>query len=222
VGSVIVPNHPGLFSAAGLMAADLRIDDSQTVLHILRPEVLDEIGAWYRASARRVTQRLLSDGIPGDRIRVVGSADCRYLGQGFELQVPLSGWDRPSLGELVEDFHQLHSRTFGHTAPTEAIELVTLRLSGFGGLPRPKRSRIATGNREPRQSAVTERRKVELPGSPHRQEVPVLARPGLRAGNVVAGPAIIEEMDSTTVILAGQEAKVDLQGSLWIQEGARR
>jgi N-methylhydantoinase A len=222
VGSVIVPNHPGLFSAAGLMAADLRIDDSQTVLHILRPEVLDEVGAWYRASARRVTQRLLADGIPGDRIRVVGSAACRYLGQGFELQVPLSGWDRPSLGELGEDFHQLHSRTFGHTAPTEAIELVTLRLSGFGGLPRPKRSRIATGNPEPRQSAVTERRKVVLPGSPHRQEVPVLARPGLRAGNVVAGPAIIEEMDSTTVILAGQEAEVDLHGSLWIQEGARR
>lgn len=222
LGSVVIPTHPGLFSAAGLVAADLRIDESQTVLRALDPSSFGELSSWYRDARGRITAQLREDGIPRSRIRLVGSADCRYLGQGFELQVPLRGLTKPALGKLAEDFHELHGRTYGHVARDEVIELVTLRLSGFGGLDRPEAPPIRSGGRQPARDAVIGRREILLPGARTRRRVSVLAREALRARNVVSGPAIVEEMDSTTLILGGQEAKVDRHGNLWIREGSRR
>ncbi|MEX0988952.1 MAG: hydantoinase/oxoprolinase family protein [Actinomycetota bacterium] len=222
LGSVVVPRHPGLFSAAGLVAADLRIDESQTVLRTVEPGETDELAAWYRAAAKRVTVQLREDGIPKTKIRLVGSADCRYLGQGFELQVPLRGLTPAALRRLVGDFHELHERTYGHVARDEAVELVTLRLSGFGGLPRPERLPVASGGRDPVRGAVVGARQVRLPGGRRRGKVPILAREELRARNRIVGPAIVEEMDSTTVLLPGQTATVDRDGNLWIREGGGR
>lgn len=222
LGAVVVPTHPGLFSAAGLVAADLRIDESQTVLRVLRPEGLDELVGWYRDATRRIVAQLREDGIPRSRIRLVGSVDCRYLGQGYELSVPLRGLGKVALARLAEDFHELHARTYGHVNREEAVEVVTLRLSGFGALPRPASAPIPTGAPEPVRDAIVGRRDVVLPGGWRRRRVPILRRERLRARNRVAGPAIIEEMDSTTLILPGQEAKVDRFGNLWIQEGGGR
>jgi N-methylhydantoinase A len=222
LGSVIVPTHPGLFSAAGLVAADLRIDESQTVLRLLEPGGLEDVISWYRDASRQVTEQLREDGIPRSRTRIVASADCRYLGQGFELSVPLRTVGRTGLARLGDDFHELHARTYGHTARDEAIELVTLRVSGFGELPHPEPPPVSRGSREPGRGAFLGRRAVLLPDSQARRPLPVLARDRLRAGNRIAGPAIVEEMDSTTLVLPGQEARVDREGNLWIREGGRR
>lgn len=222
LGSVVIPRHPGLFSAVGLVAADLRIDESQTVLRTVEPGETVELAAWYRDASERVTAQLREDGIPRSKIRLVGSADCRYLGQGFELQVPLRGLGPAALRRLVGDFHELHGRTYGHVARDEAVELVTLRLSGFGGLPKPEPSPVPSGGREPVRGAVVGVRHVRLPGSRRRRKVPILARDELRARNRILGPAIVEEMDSTTVLLPGQAATVDRDGNLRIREGGAR
>lgn len=216
LGSVVVPNHPGLFSAAGLVAADLRIDESQTVLRVLHPEAHGDLIAWYREAARRVVARLRDDGIARGRIRLVGSADCRYLGQGYELSVPLRDLTRSGVTGLAEGFHQMHARNYGHVAREESIEIVTLRLSGFGALPKPDPPPIQGGGREPPRGALVGRREMLLPGG--RRRVPLFIRGLLKARNRIVGPAIVEEMDSTTLILPGQEAKVDAYGSVWIRE----
>lgn len=221
LGAVVVPSHPGLFSAAGLVAADLRIDESQTVLRILEPRSIPELMAWYRAAAGRVIAQLREDGIPRSRIRLLASADCRYLGQGFELQVPLKGITASALRRLGADFHELHGRTYGHIAPDEAIEIVTVRLSGFGSHVRPGVRVVAGGGRTPPKEALVGTRAVRLPGSGRPRRTPVFVREFLRARNVIPGPAIIEEMDSTTLILPGQEARVDRFGNLWVNERGR-
>ncbi|HXF74227.1 MAG TPA: hydantoinase/oxoprolinase family protein [Actinomycetota bacterium] len=221
IGAVVVPPHPGLFSAAGLVAADLRIDESRTLLRVLEEVVLGEVATWYREARARVVAQLRADGIPRERIRLVGSVECRYLGQGYELAVPLRGLDGRSLRRLSQDFHALHARTYGHHHPSEAVEVVTLRLSGFGALPRPEPPRVPRGRRDPSWEAGLGAREVLLPGERRGRRVPVFRRDLLRSGNRVVGPAIVEEMDSTTLVLPGQEAIVDGCGDLWLRETGR-
>ncbi len=215
---VVVPRHPGLFSAAGLVAADLRIDDSQTMLRTFDPDRVDDLVAWYRDAAARMLRQLREDGIPRARARLMGAADCRYVGQGFELAVPLRGLGVRDVRGLAERFHVLHERTYGHANRAEPVELVTLRLSGFGTLPAPSPAPLRRGASKPARTALVGERSLLLPRARRRRLVPVLDRETLLAGNRIEGPAIVEEMDSTTLILPGQRAKVDALGNLWIQE----
>ncbi len=216
--AVIVPPHPGLFSAAGLVSADLRLDESQTVMEILEPPSLDELAAWYREARARLADRLRQDGIPRTRIRLVASADCRYLGQGYELSVPLSGPSRGGLARLESAFHELHAATYGHAGHGNPIEVVTLRLSAFGAFTRPDPPLIRSSGPEPDREALAGRRDVLLPGGRRRLPVPVYRREGLAAGNRLIGPAVVEEMDATSLILPGQWGEVDRYGSLWIRQ----
>jgi N-methylhydantoinase A len=222
LATVVVPRHPGLFSASGLMASDVRIDDSRTVLKILESPAIPELAGWYADASRRLTEQLREDGVPQSKMRLLGSVDCRYLGQGFELQVPLRGLRSDAFRRLGADFHELHQRTYGHVSLEEAIELVTLRLSAFGALPTSKTESIEVGGPTPRKDALLGARSVRLPGSGRRARVVVFRRDFLRARNRIKGPAIVEEMDSTTLILPGQHAKVDRFGRLWINEGVSR
>jgi N-methylhydantoinase A len=222
LGAIVVPPHPGLFSASGLMASDVRIDDSRTVLRILEPATVPELTGWYSDASRRLTEQLREDGVSRSKMRLVGGVDCRYLGQGFELQVPLRGFRPDAFDRLAPDFHELHQRTYGHASREEAVELVTLRLSAFGALPTSKASSIEVGGPSPRKDALLGRRAVRLPGSARRSRIPIFGRDLLRARNRIDGPAIVEEMDSTTLILSGQRAKVDRLGHIWINEDALR
>jgi N-methylhydantoinase A len=216
---VVVPMHPGLFSASGLMASDVRIDDSRTVLRVLDPKTVPDLVRWYSDAAERLTTQLRDDGIPRSKTRVVGSVDCRYLGQGFELQVPLRTLRAHAFSYLAADFHTLHGQTYGHVAPDEPIELVTLRLSAFGALRTPPASSIPAGGPTPRREAFVGQRVMRLPGSRGRARIAVFRRDLLRARNRIDGPAIVEEMDSTTLILRGQHGRVDRFGHIWISEG---
>ena len=218
LGGVVIPVHPGLFSASGLVAADLRLDDAQTVLRRFDPAETDELLGWYRDAAARARSQLRADGVAASGIRVLGTVDCRYLGQGFELPVVLGGLTARDVRRIGEDFHALHERTYGHANPGEDVELVTLRLSAFGAIRAPAREEIVRGGPRPPAEATVGSRSVLLPGARRRRAVPVLRREALRARNRVEGPAIVEEMDATTVILPGQQARADRFGNLWIEE----
>ncbi|MEX0626512.1 MAG: hydantoinase/oxoprolinase family protein, partial [Chloroflexota bacterium] len=91
LGEVVVPRRPGLGSADGLLAADLRVDASQTLLQPLDPSVTTEILAWLRTASRELRQQLRRDGVPMATAYASAAVDCRYLGQGYELAVPLAG-----------------------------------------------------------------------------------------------------------------------------------
>ncbi len=209
----VIPRYPGLFSATGLLAADLRIDDAVTVLRVLDSDTVEEVSSWFEDAIAVLTSRLRADGITSDHIRALASIDCRYRGQGYELNVPISG---PVLDtdQVAADFHRIHESTYGHSAE-EPIEAVTLRVSAFGAL---AAGIMTPSPRQPSDPRPISSRTVKLREMPEPASVPVYARDTLDVGSRLVGPAIVEQLDSTTVILEGQTATVDEYENLWIEE----
>jgi N-methylhydantoinase A len=217
LGAVVVPPHPGLFSAQGLMSTSVRIDDAQTMLRPIAPGLEPELLAWYRAARARVVAQLRDDGIPASRVRVVASADCRYEGQGYELELPLGAISAASVRRLPAAFAQRHAAMYGHADPRETVEIVTARVSAFGDLERHVPEPVARGSARPPADARVSERRALVHGLARPARVTVYRRERLRARNVLAGPAIVEQMDSTTVIGRGQRATVDEEGNLWLR-----
>ena len=222
MAGALLPRYPGLFSAAGLVAADLRIDDSRTLLWPLEPSRFDEVLAWYREGGARLTDQLREDGIPRSRTSLAASADCRYAGQGYELTVPTPRTSRAGLRTLRRDFDALHYAVYGHANPDQQVELVAVRLAAFGELPTPEPPPVPRGNASPPEDARIGERRVSLPFQPRALRVPVWRRERLLAANRITGPAIVEQMDATTVLLPGQTATVDATGDVWIRELPRK
>ena len=216
--SLLVPRHPGLFAAAGLVSTDLRIDESRTVLEILEADALPELAAWLKATAGDMTDRLVQDGIARRGVRIIASADCRFVGQGFELNVALPTLTVQGLRSITRRFNDLHLRTYGHTDPEGRVEVVTMRLSAFGALPGIATTTIARAGRVPVEKAVLATTKARLPGGRRLRTLRVYDRERLRAGHRIEGPAIIHEIDATTLLLDGQRARVDTRANMWIEE----
>jgi N-methylhydantoinase A len=215
--SVLVPRHPGLFAAAGLISTDLRVDRSKTVLERLDAPSAAPLAQWYRETANELRATLVADGIPRSAVRVVASADCRYAGQGYELQVPVQSLSRRGVLRLQEQFHLLHRSTYGHHDPTGTVEAVTVRLSAFGGLATHAERALQRAGRSRASSAIMTDCRATFPGAAE-VRVPVYDRELLRAGHTFEGPAIVHQADATTLVLEGQHARVDERASLWIEE----
>jgi N-methylhydantoinase A len=226
--SVLVPRFPGLFAASGLTSTDVRVDDSRTVLSSLRPELYDELAAWYRATGRALTAQLRRDGVAAGSVRLAPSADCRFLGQGYELNVRLPAPGKRGVAALAARFSELHLRTYGHASADQQVEVVNVRLSAFGALPlgpagtpsAPHRAEAEAGmpagqaSGAARVAVVTAR----LPGERAAGRLPVFQRDLIEPGQAIAGPAIVHQLDSTTVVLTGQRARVDALRSMWLEE----
>jgi N-methylhydantoinase A len=217
LASVLVPPHPGLFSAEGLMAASVRIDDAQTILRRLDDDLVPDLLDWYRGSRDRLVARLREDGIPRAKVRIAASADCRYEGQGYDLELPLGRIDRAGVRALHRAFGERHVAMYGHADPLEAVEVVTVRVSAFGDLDRHAPETVARGSRRPPPDARIGDRRAHVHGLDRPETVPVYRRERLRAKNVLDGPAIVEQMDSTVVVGRRQRATVDEEGNLWLR-----
>jgi N-methylhydantoinase A len=210
--SVLVPLHPGNFSALGLLASDVKHDDVRTRVGPLgeRLAVAAELFAEMEAAARR---QLELEGFSHDRQRMLRSVDLRYCGQAFELNVALgeavSGL--PTLAEIAATFHGQHETTYGHANREATIELVNARLSAYGLVDRPAPQRYRSGatSLEP---AEARRAPVWFAGGVH--ECPVWDRERLPERAELRGPALVEEFGATTVIPPGWRAVVDGHGNL--------
>jgi len=209
VPEVIIPPAPGAFSALGLVATDLRRDFARTLyaaLDTLAPARLAE--ALVAMEAEGVAM-LDAAGVPPERRKLLRQADCRYRRQAYELTVPLPPGpvDAASLAALAEAFHARHEQTYGHANRAEPVQLVNLRLSAVGKLPP-----LAIAQPMRAAAARQGRRRVVFGGAA--SEAAILWREGLLPGAAVPGPAVIEALDSTTVIPPGWTARVADHGFL--------
>jgi N-methylhydantoinase A len=217
---VVVPPSPGLLCAVGLAGADERLDAAQTVMIRLVRTAAPALAAWFRAAVGELRNRLAADGISADRAVFQASADCRYVGQGHELSIPLARVLVHDLSGLERAFHAAHLARYGHAAPGEPVEAVTLRLNAVGRLDHPRETVVPRGapDRRPDGAALRGTRHVLLPAAPDRIPVEVWQRDRLRAGDRLAGPCIVEQLDATTLVLAGMRAVVGRRGDLRIRE----
>jgi N-methylhydantoinase A len=210
---VLVPRHPGNFSALGLLASDIKHDDVRTRVGPLaeRWTVLPSLFADMEAAARR---QLELDGFtPADQ-RMRRSLDLRYRGQAFELNLEVAG---ESLDVLTAAFHERHRAMYGHADPTATVELVNARLSAYGTVAKPAAER----HRAPQASmpdALIERRRVWFEGTAH--DCPVWERERLPERAALEGPAIVEEFGATTIVPPGWGGAMDEHGNLRL-EGKR-
>jgi N-methylhydantoinase A len=214
---VLVPLHPGNFSALGLLASDVKHDDVRTRVGPLR-ERLAVAGELFAEMERAARAQLELEGFAPAARRLVRSLDLRYRGQAFELNVAAgeAGADGLELAAIEAAFHRLHLAAYGHANPDAAIELVNARLTAYGTVPKPSAARHAS----PAASlagALAERRIVWFDGAGH--ECPVWDRERLPERAELRGPAVVEEFGATTVVPPAWAGLVDHHGNLRFARG---
>jgi N-methylhydantoinase A len=205
---VLVPRHPGNFSALGLLASDVKHDDVRTRVGLLA-ERFDDLAAVFAEMEAAAGRQLTIDGFGAAEQRLQRSLDLRYRGQAFELSVPFEA----ARAGVEAAFHRRHAVTYGHANPDAPVELVNARLTAWGVVPRPAAERHAGGAPTP-ADALVERRPAWFAGTAH--DCPVWERERLPGGAVLAGPAIVEEFGATTVIPPGWRATLDAHGNLLV------
>jgi N-methylhydantoinase A len=208
IGRVLVPPNPGMFSALGLLAADLFHDYSSPLLQPtgdVDPVRLEEV---FKEMETQGDTTLDEEGVPSDRRSFSRSLDMRYRGQGYELNVATgSPATRASISGSVEAFHAKHRDVYGYAAEDEPVEVVNARLRVVGRMDKPKLVG-RTGTRE--AEASTRRVYFEAPGD--WVDAEVVHRDALVGRG--KGPAVVEQYDSTTVVYPGWSYEPDVLGNL--------
>jgi N-methylhydantoinase A len=204
---VVVPPAPGAFSALGLVATDLKRDYSRTFYADLGAVEPERIAAALEVMAAEGEAMLEAARVPAERRAMLRSADVRYRRQAYELTVPFPDGPvtRASLDALAVAFHDKHRQTYGHANPSEPVQLVNLRLTALGRLPRLELKQHAVTSRPVRE------RRIWFAETGF-AACPVYWREGMSAGASLSGPAIVEAVDATIVIPPGWAAAVDPRG----------
>ena len=213
---VLVPPVPGVSSALGLITADFRHDYVRTVLWKQRQASLGRFKALLGEMQAAALAQMKKEGVAAGLVAFVTASDLRYEGQGFSLPVSFdleefSGWT--GLSPLIQRFHQRHQETYGYHDEQAATEVVNLRLAAIGRLSPATLARLPGRQPDP-GPALEGSRKIYVDGQ--FTDANVYRRSGLGWGSVVRGPAIVEQLDSTTLILPGQRAETDEFGNLMI------
>lgn len=223
---VLVPPHPGVVCALGCLISDVKSDFIRTVHRLVPqgdvPSLIAELREGYKQLEREALTWLDEQGIPVTDTLVIREADIRYLGQSFEILVPISesSLAPADSGALLRAaFHSAYSQAYGHTDPHADIEVINIRVTVVGQTPKPALASSA-GLREPgSRLAPPSWRFVHWSGQ--RGKVAVYQRGALLPGTTISSPAIIEQYDSTTFIPEGYVAKVDHLGSVigeWVND----
>jgi N-methylhydantoinase A len=215
---ILVPRHPGILCALGLLATDLQYDFVRTRLQRPPGYDFDVMRSAYAEIQAEAETRLAEEGVPQSKRVYARSADLRYARQGVEITVDWPGdvVDAASVARLVADFHAKHERLYTFADRDAPVEIVNLNIAATGIMERvalPELTSVAEGafpvpdgerrvNFEDETFAVT----------------PTFRRENLRAGHRVLGPAIVDQLDATTVIFPDQQAAADRHGNLIITE----
>ena len=215
---VLVPRNPGILCAMGLLLTDLRADFASTKLLTLCAAVQGEVAAAFEALSAQAAAWFGDEHIPPDARRTVRTVDMRYAGQNYELPIPVPEGHvmAATLDALAEAFDAAHRRLYGFAAEGEPVQLVTFRIEASGLVPKAAFPAQPDGPADA-SAAVTGRRNVWLPEAGGFVSCPVYDRDRLCPGHCIAGPAVVEQMDATTVILPGMAARVEPYANLILE-----
>jgi N-methylhydantoinase A len=212
---VLVPPNPGAFSALGLLCSDIVHDYVRSEVRDLGDLPPDHAETQFAALESQADEDLAGEGLGGRERHFIRELDLRYAGQGYEIRTPLDGIDvnpvtAASLTEIAARFHELHQTLHGHSAPDQAIEVVSYRVRVRA--PVPKQDLPALDGLSDKAAASKGTRSVTFDGR-SRFEAPVYDRDALTAA-AIEGPAVIEQFDSTTVLPPGWTARLDHYGNI--------
>lgn len=207
---IVVPRNPGIGCALGLLLTDLRANFATTRLATLSETLVPDMAEIFVALQEQADHWFAEEGVASADRRLKRTADLRYHGQNYELaiDVPDGPITPATITALAEGFAAAHKRLYGFVAEGEAVQLVTYRVEAVGLVPK------AAFRPEPdvgpdASHAIIGSREVWFPEAGGFVACPIYDRDKLKSGNRFAGPAIVEQMDSTTVLLPGMSATVE-------------
>jgi N-methylhydantoinase A len=214
--TIVVPPGPGVLSALGLLVSNLKAEFTRTCLQ--------KAGAFDAATVARVFGELESEAVawldaeavPAESRRITWHASLRYQHQGFELNVPWPSRDvtDTSAAAAVAAFHRLHERLYTFAQEDTPVEIVTLRVDARGVFPAPSLRELPPAG--PIADARIGTQTVSLASGP--AAAAIYARDRLGAGARIDGPAILTQLDATTLLLPGQVGRIDRFGSLIVTD----
>jgi N-methylhydantoinase A len=207
ISRVLVPPHPGVLCAAGSLVADMRRDFVRSLHRVLDANAMREIASILNGLAAAGTAWLEAQNLAFAERRVEWSADVRYLGQSFEISIPLS---ETELSETAfrASFHRAYEALYGYMDESAALEIRDLRVTAIGVSPKPALARLEPRSGDPRRRERT----IFLDGRDMRAAV--YDRDELPAGFGFSGPAIVEQFDTTVFITPEFTVSVDVYGNL--------
>ncbi len=211
IGTVVIPRAPGTFSAYGMLAADMRREYAQTYRAPLTAAGLRDVQATFTALAEEATAWLAAAGVASEETTLDYALDVRYVGQNYSVTIPVErDADEASVKAAFDATHQ---QRYSHSAPAEAAEIIAARASIAGRRAKPVLAPLPTGTGTPAAASVLGRRVVRFDPRIEVDAV-VYDRAGLRAGDAFAGPAILQEDGSATVVPPGVNVAVHVSGHL--------
>jgi N-methylhydantoinase A len=218
---IIVPRAPGHFCAFGMLHSDLRYDFVRTWFTRLEDAPFGDIERVYAELVAQGKKALAESAVRFAGTTIAYAADMRYVGQEHPVTVDLSPavFKKRNRDAIKHHFDEVHQLRYGTSAPDERAEIVSLRATVTGLLKKPPLERIGRGGPSVASGAKRGTRAVQFDGKV--VKTPAYARNELKAGNRIAGPALVEEHASTTVLLPGDRMKVDGFGNLVIEVGKR-
>jgi N-methylhydantoinase A len=220
----IAPLHPGITAAMGLLLTELQYEYTRSVLVVADKagqaefELVNRIIADLKAEARA---QLIADGVPTEAHRFTAVAECRYVGQGFELRaaMPDGSLDESNVRALIKNFFDVHKQVYGHAFEDQSVEIITLRVVGTAATEMLKLPDLAHGGRSnPKPAELYTRDTVFDDGQA--VATPRYDRAKLLAADVVSGPALIVQHNSTTLVPPGYSATVLAHGDMRIAREA--
>jgi len=213
--TILIPPAPGVLSALGLLVSNLRAEFSRTCLQNSGNYNMHQLEDVFQELTQDALMWFDSENVPQNSRILIKQASLRYKAQGFELDVPWSGKvDDFALSNLLNSFHDAHERKYKFALRDLPIEIVTLRVDAIGMLPQVKMRELESSNTP--DKAIIGDQKVTFESNSI--NVPVFNRDLLCANNQIIGPAIITQLDSTSLILPGQIVEVEKFGSLIVRE----
>jgi N-methylhydantoinase A len=220
IPQVVIPHSPGTLCALGALVADVKSDFITTLHQVLDPSsaksVLESMLYAYRELEQRASAWLSDEKIDVTKRFTLRSADMRYLGQSFEVAVDLTGIDPTpeTLKQIRTKFDAAYSAIYGHVDETSALEVINLRTTAIGITRKPELARISTSELSggAAKAAPNSRRMIFSEGK--KVEAAVYKRNALSWGHEFAGPAIVEQYDTTVFVPDGFDCRVDAYGTI--------
>ena len=206
---VVIPSFPGALSALGILRADVTKDLSRTIRLEARnaAQLRSKLGREFASLEREGKAQMHEEGFASSSVRVSRALDMRYVGQSYELTVPYAG-------DYVAAFHRAHERSYGYCDRTRTCEVVNVQARFAGRTPKPSLPKIKAGSPGAAGALVS---RGNLLYSGRKLFAPIYDRAKLRAGNRIAGPAIVTEYSATTLVTPNWTGRVDRYGNLILE-----
>jgi N-methylhydantoinase A len=221
VPEVIVPLYPGITSAMGLLTTDLKYDLIKNEFMLSTAPDAAKLSQDLEELEIQARNQLRKDGVAEKDMMLIRGADCRYVGQGYELRASLPAGEltAENINHIWESFHSIHEAEYGHRFPDNPIELVNLRVVAVGAVAKLQTPQVKGGSSLQeamvREADLLYRTNGKL--EPHKTKF--YLREKLPVGQSFEGPAIILQKDSTTLLPPGSSASIEPNGNMMVHVG---